>query len=189
MFRHRDANHLAELLAAQVGPGQRPLVLSDGVFPISGRLAPLEDYLQVLDRYPGASLLVDDAHGLAVLGAQGRGSLELAGVAPDRMNAWPEAARVTNATRVFHTTTLSKAVGGHGGVVAGSQGFVARVKNSSGWFARQVLRRRRLPRPQPRVWNWPRAHPEWRENLAQNIVLCAAACSLWVCRSNLRPHP
>ena len=48
VFRHRDASHVRELLAAHARPGVRPLVMTDGVFPVSGRLAPLADYLEIL---------------------------------------------------------------------------------------------------------------------------------------------
>jgi 7-keto-8-aminopelargonate synthetase-like enzyme len=131
-FRHRDANHLAELLRAHVRGGSRPLVLTDGVFAVSGRLAPLADYLDVLARYDGALLHVDDAHGLAVLGALGRGSLELAGVRPESINR--DLDEPLAGPRVFHGATLSKAVGGHGGVVAGTRALLERLKRASGWF-------------------------------------------------------
>ena len=83
-FRHRDAAHLGELLAAYVSAGQRPLVMTDGLFPVSGQLAPLAAYLSILAKYDGAMLLVNDAHALAAVGQLGRGSLELAGVSPER---------------------------------------------------------------------------------------------------------
>ena len=86
VFRHRDPQHLAELLSAHVQPSQRPLLMSDGLFPISGRLAPLADYLAIAANYAGAMLLVDDAHGIAAIGPQGRGCLELAGVDSPRIN-------------------------------------------------------------------------------------------------------
>lgn len=137
VFRHRDAEHVAQLLREHVKAGDRALVMTDGVFAASGRLAPLADYLSVLGRYEGSMLLVDDAHGLGTIGREGRGSLELAGVAPGQINAdlAPTAAeRPSAAPRVFHSSTLSKAVGGHGGILAGSAGFLERVRNASGWF-------------------------------------------------------
>ncbi len=47
-FRHRDPEDLARRLKAQLKSGQRPLVMTDGVFPVTGALAPLADYLSVL---------------------------------------------------------------------------------------------------------------------------------------------
>ncbi|MEX0677270.1 MAG: aminotransferase class I/II-fold pyridoxal phosphate-dependent enzyme [Pirellulales bacterium] len=131
-FRHRDAGHVAELLAANLEPGWRALVMTDGVFPTSGHLAPLADYLSILDRYEGSMLLVDDAHGLAVLGDCGRGSLELAGIAPGRINRLDD--ETDGGAHVFHSTTLSKAVGGHGGAIAGSRTFLDGVCRASGWL-------------------------------------------------------
>ncbi len=132
VFRHRDVDHLAELLKTHVAPGVRPIVLTDGVFAASGRLAPLAEYIERLRGYAGSALLVDDAHGLATLGASGRGSLELAGVWPDQINVLD--APGTGAPRIFHSATLSKAVGGHGGVVAGSSALLQQVRGKSGWF-------------------------------------------------------
>ena len=132
-FRHRDVGQLAELLHAHTRAGCRPLVLTDGVFPVSGQVAPLKEYLSALSNFDGAMLLVDDAHGLATVGETGRGSLELAGVAADRINLDPDELHPLG-PRVFHTATLSKAVGGHGGVIAGSQKFLDRIRRSSGWF-------------------------------------------------------
>ena len=53
--------------------------MTDGVFAARGDIAPLAEYQSVLGDYPGAVLLVDDAHGLGVLGQHGRGTLEYAG--------------------------------------------------------------------------------------------------------------
>ena len=131
-FRHRDAGHLAELMQEHVGPAERPLVMTDGLFPISGRLAPLGDYLAIAGRHDGAMLLVDDAHGIAVLGPRGRGTLELAGVPSERINRGLE--ERAGGPAVFHSTTLSKAVGGHGGLIAGRRAFLERVRSASGWF-------------------------------------------------------
>jgi 8-amino-7-oxononanoate synthase len=131
VLRHCDPQNAHELLAARLRPGQRALVMTDGIFAASGRVAPIGEYLSVLDRFDGSMLLVDDAHGLAVLGENGRGTLEWAGVDPGRINRLqaPE-----GATRVFHTATLSKAVGGQGGAIAGSPEFMNRVRRSSGWY-------------------------------------------------------
>lgn len=131
-FRARDAESLRDVLARSIRPGRRVLVMTDGVSPVHGELAPLGDYLEVLGRYDRTMLLVDDAHGLGVLGPSGRGSLELAGVGPERINQDPDR-WIEEGPRVFHTATLSKAAGGHGGIVAGGRDFLARVRRASGW--------------------------------------------------------
>jgi 7-keto-8-aminopelargonate synthetase-like enzyme len=130
VFRHRDVAHLAELLTQQVRPTLRPLIMTDGVFAASGRLAPICEYRDLLGRYDGAALLVDDAHGVGVLGEEGRGSLELAGFRSTDINAMDRTAEV----RLLQSITLSKAIGGHGGTLSGSREFLSRVRNASGWF-------------------------------------------------------
>ena len=124
-FSHRDADHLRTVLEKHLGPSQRPLVMTDGVFAARGRIAPLADYLNVLGRYPGAMLLVDDAHALGVLGANGRGTFEHAGLYQG-IN--------TDGGSRWLCGTLSKAVGGYGGIVPGTRSLVQRLKSASHWY-------------------------------------------------------
>jgi 8-amino-7-oxononanoate synthase len=72
-YRHGDAGHAAELLSTLAA--ETRLVVTDGVFSMDGDLAPLAE-LANLARRTNAWLVVDDAHGLGVLGATGRGSCE-----------------------------------------------------------------------------------------------------------------
>ncbi|MEP6730487.1 MAG: aminotransferase class I/II-fold pyridoxal phosphate-dependent enzyme [bacterium] len=65
-YRSRDTAHLAELLEATRGLGQR-LVVTNGVFSMDGGLAPLPDIVQLCGRH-GAQLVVDDAHATGVVG-------------------------------------------------------------------------------------------------------------------------
>jgi 7-keto-8-aminopelargonate synthetase-like enzyme len=113
-FRHCDPAALREALRETLGPRDRPIVLTDGVFPISGEIAPLREYLSALADYEGAILCVDDAHATGVIGALGRGTLEHLGVA-------------SSATRCYTTHTLSKALAGHGGIIAGSSEFIEQL--------------------------------------------------------------
>ena len=53
-FRHCDPAALGTVLKTQLGPGQRPLVMTDGVFAARGDIAPLAEYRGVLADYPGA---------------------------------------------------------------------------------------------------------------------------------------
>jgi 7-keto-8-aminopelargonate synthetase-like enzyme len=99
IFKHREAADLARVLAA-CGPRPRPLVLTDGMFSFDGSVPPLPEYLKILPR--GGLILVDDAHGAGVLGKNGRGTLEQAGVGRER---------------IIQCATLSKAFGAYGGVV------------------------------------------------------------------------
>jgi 8-amino-7-oxononanoate synthase len=77
-FRHNDVGHLEKLLV------QNPssLVVTEGVFSMDGDRAPL---LQMADacQQSGSWLVVDDAHGIGVLGDRGAGSCADAGIKPD----------------------------------------------------------------------------------------------------------
>jgi len=75
-FAHCDPQALREALDHWIKPGQRPIVLTDGVFATSGRVAPLGDYAAELSRFEGG-LLVDEAHAFGVVGDHGRGAAEL----------------------------------------------------------------------------------------------------------------
>ena len=114
-FRHADAQDLVAQLRTHLRAGERPLVLTDGVFPSRGELAPLAAYRDAVAP-AGGRILVDDAHGVAVVGATGKGSAGEWGVA---------------AEHVLMAGTLSKGVGAFGGFVAGSEELVRQVHERS----------------------------------------------------------
>lgn len=74
-YPHNDVEALERLLQRHGGQGVR-LIVTDGVFSMDGDLAPLKNLGELARRYE-ALLLVDDAHGGAVLGREGRGSCDL----------------------------------------------------------------------------------------------------------------
>ena len=115
-FRHADAGDLAEQLSRHVLPKQRPVVLTDGVFPSSGRLAPLSDFRQAMAPYEGALLCIDDSHGVGVLGETGRGSLQHAGL---------------EGAGNFFAGTMSKAFGALGGVVPGDAALAEKITRNA----------------------------------------------------------
>jgi 7-keto-8-aminopelargonate synthetase-like enzyme len=102
-FPHRDVVALEKMLATGE-QNFRPIILTDGMFSYDGAAAPLRAYLKILPR--AGMILVDDAHGMGVVGATGKGTVEQAGV--------PRA-------RVIQCGTLSKAFGAFGGVVLSSR--------------------------------------------------------------------
>lgn len=112
-YRHLDAGHLEQLLAAH--SGAPPLLVTDGVFGISGELAPLAEIRDLAQRH-GAELLVDDAHGLFALGETGRGSAELCGLQPGEFTL---------------LGSMSKALGVNGGILAGRRALVERFRRST----------------------------------------------------------
>ena len=104
VYAHADPAALERELAA-VPEGHRCLVITDGVFSMEGDLAPLPEIVELTESH-GATLIVDDSHGLGVLGPTGRGTAEHYGLS-DRVD--------------IVTGTLGKALGGAaGGFVAGS---------------------------------------------------------------------
>ena len=100
-INHCDPGDLRSKLPA--APSGRALVLTDGLFGLTGKLAPIAEYLTILP--PTASVLVDDAHGAGILGANGRGTSEALGISDPR---------------IIQTITLSKAFGAFGGAILGS---------------------------------------------------------------------
>jgi len=73
VYPHGDIDALDALLGAS--SASTKIVATDAVFSMDGDLAPLPQLLALCERH-GAWLIVDDAHGFGVLGAQGRGALE-----------------------------------------------------------------------------------------------------------------
>ena len=147
VFRHCDVDDLRDKLDTNLQIHERPLVLSDGVFSLLGTVAPIAEYVSLLENYESASLLIDDAHGFGVLGKQGRGTLEHCGFDPAIANRTLEDSSSGSFDSLFGDETegrtsvnfyigfsLSKAVGGCGGAIPGSESFVQRLKERSSMF-------------------------------------------------------
>ncbi|MEV6690892.1 8-amino-7-oxononanoate synthase [Micromonospora sp. NPDC051196] len=114
---HADVAAVAAALAA--APGRPAVVVTESIFSVDGDLAPLVRLHRVA-REHGALLLIDDAHGLGVTGPAGAGAVAAAGLA--------------GAPDVVVTATLSKALGGAGGVVAGPAEFVRHLVETARTF-------------------------------------------------------
>lgn len=106
-YAHGDVGRLTALLAA--APPEEKLILSDGVFSMDGDVAPLPALLDAA-RTHNAWLLLDDAHGLGVLGQHGRGTFEHFGLPV--------------ASPAILMGTLGKALGTFGAFVAGSDDLI-----------------------------------------------------------------
>ncbi|HXE46404.1 MAG TPA: aminotransferase class I/II-fold pyridoxal phosphate-dependent enzyme [Conexibacter sp.] len=102
-FRHNRLDLLEKRLAQAEGDGGGILVVVDGVFSMEGDVAPLPEIADLCARF-GARLMVDEAHGLGVLGERGAGASELLGV-EDRVD--------------LRMATFSKSLASCGGVIAG----------------------------------------------------------------------
>ncbi len=84
-FRHNDIEDLEQLLAA-ANPEHGKLIVSDGVFSMEGDLCNLPGIVELAKKYD-ARLMVDDAHGIGVLGEHGRGTAEHFGL-DDETSTW-----------------------------------------------------------------------------------------------------
>jgi glycine C-acetyltransferase len=114
-YQNRDMAHLEEQLR-QASGARRRLIATDGVFSMDGYLAPLGEICELADRHD-AMVMVDDSHAVGFIGAHGRGTPELHGVA-DRVD--------------ILTGTLGKALGGaSGGYVSGRQEIVDLLRQRS----------------------------------------------------------
>ncbi|HEY3984425.1 8-amino-7-oxononanoate synthase [Cedecea sp.] len=100
-FHHNDIPALAALLS-QAHDGER-LIFTEGIFSMDGDSAPLAEIARVAHQ-AGGWLMVDDAHGIGVLGDEGRGSCHQQNISPEIL-----------------VITFGKAFGGSGAAVLCSQ--------------------------------------------------------------------
>ncbi|WP_194819477.1 8-amino-7-oxononanoate synthase [Nocardia sp. XZ_19_385] len=114
---HCDVDAVDRLLATRAE--ERALVLTDSVFSADGDLAPLAE-LHRVTRANGAVLIVDEAHGIGVRGAGGRGLVQEVGLAGE-----PD---------LVVTATLSKAFAAQGGVVLASERVRAHLIDAARTF-------------------------------------------------------
>lgn len=112
-YRHTDCDHLSDLLAKTDGD---KLIVTDGVFSMDGDVAPLQA-LSAVAKQHSAWLMVDDAHGFGVLGANGGGVTEALGLRQDDVQVL--------------VGTLGKAFGTFGAFVAGSDELVETLINKA----------------------------------------------------------
>ena len=103
-FGHNDVERLTKILA-DLPPEPGKAVIVDGVYSMGGDTAPLAEMVEICRRTPNTFLLDDEAHGLGVLGANGRGAAEHHGVLD---------------TVDLVTITFSKTLGSCGGALIGS---------------------------------------------------------------------
>ncbi|WP_432053628.1 8-amino-7-oxononanoate synthase [Streptomyces sp. bgisy022] len=113
---HSDPEAVRKALAGHDGPA---VVVSDTVFSVDGDAAPLAG-LAAACRAHGAGLVLDDAHGLGVVGEGGRGA--------------PHAAGLAGAADVVVTVTLSKSLGSQGGAVLGPARVTEHLVNTARTF-------------------------------------------------------
>ncbi|NUS60939.1 MAG: 8-amino-7-oxononanoate synthase [Lysobacter sp.] len=97
-------------------PDTGAMLATDGVFSMDGDIAPVRE-LAVVARVQNAMLYVDDAHGVGVLGPEGRGTLA--------------AARLGVEAAPLQLVTLGKALGSYGAAVVGDADFIAHLEETA----------------------------------------------------------
>jgi len=112
-FRHNDIDHLARVLKS-IPDTAGKLIVVDGMFSMEGDLAPLPELTKVAKEF-GARLMVDDAHGMGVLG-NGRGTAAHLGVT-DQVD--------------LIMSTFSKSFASLGGFIAGDDDAVHYIKHNA----------------------------------------------------------
>ncbi len=113
VFPHTNFEFVRETLERQRHKFAKTIVLTESIFSMDGDAAPLAELASITDRYD-AGLVVDEAHAVGVYGEHGSGLLEEYGLQ----------------SRVLAKLgTLSKALGGVGGYVAGSAKLIEFLVN------------------------------------------------------------
>lgn len=115
-FRHNDLDHLETLLASKGKDAPARLILTESVFSMDGDRVDIARLADLAERYD-AALFVDEAHATGVLGPQGRG---LTALVPGRVD--------------LVMGTFSKALGGFGAYIAGSQVLIDYLTNAASGF-------------------------------------------------------
>ena len=111
-YQHNDMNSLEERLRG-IEPDRGRLIVVDGVFSMEGDVADLVQIVELKKRF-GARLMVDDAHGVGVMGEHGRGTAEHLGVEDDTD---------------LVMGTFSKSLAAVGGFIAGDRPIIEWVKH------------------------------------------------------------
>ncbi len=110
-YRHNDMKDLERVLDGAKGKGK--LIIIDGVFSMDGDIADLPSIVKLARAY-GARIMVDDAHGIGVLGKGGRGTAEHFGL-EDQVD--------------IIMGTYSKSLAAIGGFVAGAREVIEYIKH------------------------------------------------------------
>ena len=154
IYRHCDVEHLESLLAQSMKFRHR-LIVTDGVFSMDGDIAPLPEICGLAERYD-ATVMVDDAHSFGVLGETGGGTIEHFGL---------------ENRGVIQMGTLSKAIGGLGGYVAGSTALIDFLINRArGFIFTTGLPPATLAGASAAI-DVIRSNPELRQRLFSNVLL------------------
>ncbi|MGL4760525.1 MAG: aminotransferase class I/II-fold pyridoxal phosphate-dependent enzyme [Sarcina sp.] len=116
VFKHNNIEDLEIKLKESIA--ENKLIITEGVFSMSGDISPLDEIVKLAKKY-NAKTMVDDAHGIGVVGEKGRGILSHFNI---------------NKEVDIYMGTLSKAIGTEGGFISGDKHIVEFLKNRARGF-------------------------------------------------------
>ena len=116
-YRHLDTDNLESLLSGQ--KNNSALIITDGIFSLTGEIAPLDKIYQLAKRF-SAILVVDDAHATGVIGRSGKGT--------------PEYFNLPGDANLFQSETMSKALGSYGGFISGPGSLTENIRERSATY-------------------------------------------------------
>ncbi|MEM1385493.1 MAG: aminotransferase class I/II-fold pyridoxal phosphate-dependent enzyme, partial [Pseudomonadota bacterium] len=123
VFPHNDYDWLEERLTQIRGRHRHVLIAVEGLYSMDGDSPDLARLIEIKRRHD-AWLMVDEAHGMGVLGPTGRGVAEAQGIDPQSVEIW--------------MGTLSKTLAGCGGYISGSRALIDILKFSAPGFVFSV---------------------------------------------------
>ena len=158
-YAHCDLSSLEKRLQKSK---QEKWVVTDSVFSMDGDIAPLDEVAKLCNKY-SAHLIVDDAHGIGVLGQEGKGCIELF--------------KFTHKEIPVLMGTFGKALGGYGAFVSGSRNLIEYLIQ----FARPYIYTTAMPAiiaaGNLKNLQLMNKQPELRKKLAKNISYFRAKCA------------
>ncbi|WP_177228219.1 aminotransferase class I/II-fold pyridoxal phosphate-dependent enzyme [Hyphomicrobium facile] len=122
-FKHNDLESLVRLLLQNRDSFQNVLIVIEGLCSTEGDCVDLSGLIEIKEKF-GCWLMIDDAHGVGVLGESGRGVAEYAGVDPRKIDIF--------------MGTLSKSLASCGGFIAGNADLIELLKYSAPGFVYSV---------------------------------------------------
>jgi 8-amino-7-oxononanoate synthase len=152
LFDHLDASHAAAQARKFSGDGVS--IISDGVFAADGSVAPVDQLMAALPEDDRAILVIDDCHGLGVLGRGGRGT--------------PSHFGLERHPRLLYTGTLGKGLGCYGGFVSGSRAMVDQCRAAGGVYKGTTPVPPALAAGSRKAIAMLKSHPEMVERLSAN---------------------
>lgn len=150
-YNHCNFSHLEDLL--RKNKKRRPLIITDGIFALTGEIAPINELHSLAAKYD-ALIVVDDAHSIGVLGKSGRGT--------------PEYFNLDGAHNLFQTGTMSKALGSYGGFISADREIIQNIRTESKFYVASTALPPSLVVAGCASLKLIKKHPELRDRLKEN---------------------